>query len=105
MLAGYVSLRNAGDAPLTIVGADSAAFRSVSLHESVEEGGVERMHALDRFAIVPGRSVTFAPGGKHLMLIQPARQLKSGDTVRIHIATESGEGASADFIVRDLAPS
>jgi copper(I)-binding protein len=104
MLAGYVTLRNSGDAPLTVVGADCAAFRSVSLHQSVEDGGVERMHPLGRFAIAPGASVTFAPGGKHLMLMQPVHQLNTGDTVRIHIATESGRGASADFTVRDLAP-
>lgn len=104
MLAGYVSLRNSGDAPLTVVGADSAAFRSVSMHESLEENGVVRMHPLGKFAIAPGESVTFASGGKHLMLVQPLRQLKSGDAVRIHIATESGEGASADFTVRDSAP-
>jgi hypothetical protein len=104
MLAGYLSLRNSGDAALTVVGADSAAFRSVSMHQSVEENGVERMRPLAKFAIAPGESVTFAPGSRHLMLMQPLRQLKSGDAVRIHIATESGEGANADFIVRDSAP-
>ena len=104
MLAGYVNLRNSGDVALTVVGADCAGFRSVSMHQSVEENGVERMRPLAKFAIAPGESVTFAPGGKHLMLMQPVRQLKSGDTVRIHIATESGEGASADFTVRDSAP-
>jgi len=104
MLAGYLSLRNSGDAVLTVVGADSAAFRSVSMHQSVEENGVERMRPLAKFVIAPGESVTFAPGGKHLMLMQPVRQLKSGDAVRIHFATESGEGANANFIVRDSAP-
>jgi copper(I)-binding protein len=103
-LAGYLNLRNSGDAALTVVGADSVVFRSVSMHQSVEENGVERMRTLAKFAIAPGESVTFAPGGKHLMLMQPVRQLKSGDAVRIHIATESGEGANADFIVRDSAP-
>jgi copper(I)-binding protein len=104
MLAGYVNLRNSGDAALTVVGAESTAFRSVSMHQSVEENGVERMRPLAKFAIAPGESVTFAPGGRHLMLMQPVRQLKSGDAVRIHIATESGEGASADFTVGDSAP-
>jgi len=104
MLAGYLRLRNSGDVPLTVVGADSAAFRSVSMHQSVEENGVERMRPLAKFVIAPGDSVTFAPGGKHLMLMQPVRQLKSGDAVRIHIATESGEGADADFTLSDSAP-
>jgi len=104
MLAGYAILRNSGDAPLTVTGAQSADFGSVSLHQSVEENGVERMRPLGRFSIAPGASVTFAPGGRHLMLMQPVRALKSGDVVSIHIAVEPGDGTSTGFTVRDSAP-
>ena len=104
MLAGYASLRNAGDAPLVVTGADSADFGSVSLHQSIEENGVERMRPLGKIEIAPGVSVVFAPGGKHFMLMQPARELKSGDTVKVHISTETGEGATVEFSVRDTAP-
>ena len=104
MLAGYASLRNAGDAPLVVTGADSADFGSASLHQSIEETGVERMRPLGKIEIAPGVSVVFAPGGKHFMLMQPARELKSGDTVKVHISTETGEGATVEFSVRDTAP-
>jgi copper(I)-binding protein len=104
MLAGYAILHNSGDAPVTIIGADSADFASVSLHQSVEENGVERMRPLGKLSIAPGAGVTFTPGAKHFMLMRPARELKSGDAVRIHIATEAGQGASAEFTVRDSAP-
>jgi copper(I)-binding protein len=103
MLAGYASLRNDGDAPVVVNGADSVDFGSVSLHESVEEGGVARMRALGRVEIKPGASVLFAPGGKHLMLMQPKRALKAGDGVKIHISTQAGPGAVAEFVVRDNA--
>ena len=36
--------------------------------------------------------------------MQPARSLKAGDTVKIHVRTESGADATADFSVRDSAP-
>jgi len=104
MLAGYAVLRNSGDAAVSVVGADSADFGSVSLHESIEENGVERMRPLGTLSIAPGASVTLAPGGKHLMLMNPARGLRAGDTARIHVRAESGEGAIADFVVRDSAP-
>ena len=102
MLAGYAMLRNDGDAPITIAGVDSADFGSVSLHESVEEGGVAHMRALDRVEIKPGASVPFAPGGKHFMLMQPKRGLKPGENVRIHLNTSAGD-AIAEFVVSDTA--
>jgi copper(I)-binding protein len=104
MLAGYATLRNAGDAPLTVVGADSTAFADVSLHESVEADGVARMRALGAIEIAPGASVVLAPGGKHLMLMRPKGESAAGTKVKIHIATQAGEGAVADFVVRDAAP-
>jgi copper(I)-binding protein len=104
MLAGYATLKNTGDAPIVVNGANSAEFGDVSLHESVNENGVERMRPLGDVAIAPGASVVFAPSGKHFMLMDPKRALKAGDTLKIHISTKSGPGADADFMVRESAP-
>ena len=103
MLAGYATLRNDGDAPVVVTAADSADFGSVSLHESVEEGGVAHMRALDRVEIKPGERVVFAPGGKHLMLMRPKHEIKSGESVKIHLNTSAG-AAAAEFVVRESAP-
>jgi len=104
MLAGYAVLRNDGDAPLTISGADSATFGSVSLHQTVSEDGVERMRPLGEFVIAPGTGVAFEPGAKHFMLMRPQHELAAGDRVDIHVATTIGDGASATFVVGDVAP-
>ena len=104
MLAGYAILRNEGDAPLTVTGADSPDFGDVSLHQSVEENGIDRMRPLGRIAIAPGASVEFAPRGRHFMLMRPADALHAGDRVKIYISTETGEGATTEFSVRDVAP-
>ena len=105
MLAAYATMRNEGDAPLTLIGADSADFGAVSMHESVAENGVERMRPLGRLDIAPGARVEFSPGGKHFMLMRPAHELKSGDKVKIHIATDVGDDTTAEFTVRDEAPT
>jgi len=104
MLAGYAALRNDGDAPLVVIGADSVDFGDVSLHQTIEENGVEKMRALPRLELTPGARVEFAPGGKHLMLMQPRRGLKEGDAVTIHLTTAGGEGANARFVVRSTPP-
>lgn len=103
MLAGYATLRNIGDAALIVNAAQSEDFGDVSLHESMNENGMQRMRALESVTIAPDASVVFAPGGKHFMLMNPKRELKSGDRVKIHLDTKSGSGATAEFEVRDEA--
>jgi len=104
MLAGYATLRNSGDAPITVTGATSADFADVSLHQSVEENGLERMRPLGVAEIAAGASMEFTPGGRHFMLMRPKRELKQGDSVQIHISTSAGDGANAEFVVGDAAP-
>lgn len=105
MLAGYAMLRNSGDAPLTIVGAQSADFGDVSLHQSIEENGVEHMRPLGELSIAPGATVAFGPGGRHFMLMRPTHGLQIDDVVRIRIDTGSGAVATAEFVVREAAPA
>jgi hypothetical protein len=38
------------------------------------------------------------------MLMRPRGEPKSGESIKIHIATKSGEGVAAGFVVRDSAP-
>lgn len=103
MLAGYAQLKNAGDAPIVISNVASADFGSVSMHETMDENGLSKMRALDRVEIAAGATLTFAPGGKHFMLMRPQRELKNGDAVKIAIAT-SANSVSVEFMVRDSAP-
>jgi len=104
MLAGYAILRNAGDAPLVINGAQSESFADVSLHYSFERDGLSRMRPVDELDVQSGSYRVLEPGGYHLMLMRPKRELKAGDTVKIHISTNSGDGADAEFVVREPAP-
>ena len=105
MLAGYARLTNTGDAPLVVTGATSTAFGDVSVHASVVEDGVAKMRPLPRLTIAPGATETLAPGGKHLMLMQPAAALATGAKATITLTVEGGGDASAEFVVRDGAPA
>src|SRR3569832_1207694 len=104
MLAGYARLHNAGDEPVIVRGASSDMFGDVSLHESVESGGVERMRPLASISITPGEDALLAPGGKHLMLMKPQHALTAGTAVTIHFDTNDRDGVEAKFVVRDAAP-
>lgn len=104
MLAGYLRLRNPCKAALALSGARSTAFGSVMLHETRIVGGVSRMRHAAALAIAPGRTLALAPGGAHLMLMQPARVPFAGERVRIELLLADGRRLPVQFTVRANAP-
>ncbi|MET0226913.1 MAG: copper chaperone PCu(A)C [Dokdonella sp.] len=83
MLAGYATLTNTGDAPITLLTVQSDVFRMASLHETVIDNGISKMRELHRIELAPGASVSLKPGGKHLMLMQPRQEVHAGDKVEM----------------------
>jgi copper(I)-binding protein len=104
MLAGYAVVRNDCAAPATITGADGADFAGVSMHATIDGGGVSRMRESGPLTIAPGQSLAFAPGGSHLMLIKPRRALPEGAKTRIALVLADGRRIAAEFTVRRDAP-
>ena len=99
MLAGYAKLSNDGDAPISVLTAQSDAFRSASLHETVVVDGVSRMRELHRLDLAPGASVALAPGGKHLMLMHPRNEVHAGDKVEVRFLLGDGARVETSFEV------
>ncbi|WP_158258668.1 copper chaperone PCu(A)C [Rhodopila globiformis] len=99
--AGYFTLENRGDAPLTLVGASAPDCKSLMLHQSKNEGGIDRMVMVSSLPVSPHGTVRFAPGGYHLMCMQPSGALltRTGtETVTLHFA--GGGSVSAPFAIR-----
>jgi copper(I)-binding protein len=104
MLAGYVRLRNPCKAAVALTGARSSAFGSVMLHETRLVGGVSQMRHASALSIAPGRTLALAPGGAHLMLMQPVRVPAAGERVRIELSLSDGRWLPVQFTVRGDAP-
>jgi len=83
MSAAYAKLTNQGKRALVVDGARSPDFGGAGLHRTVvDEGGMTRMRE-GKLELAPGASAALEPGGWHLMLFDPARLLKAGDTVAV----------------------
>jgi len=99
-LGAFMVLHNDADAPLVLVGAQTAVAGEVQLHRTVFEDGMARMIHQPRIEIPANGSLEFKPGDYHLMLMKPKQQLKAGEQVEITLEFADGSRLPATFEVR-----
>jgi periplasmic copper chaperone A len=85
---GYLSINNTGNAPDRLLGGSTFAAVTVEVHEMHMEGDVMRMREIKTLALPPGKVVTLAPGGLHLMLTGLKAPLRAGDVVPVKLRFE-----------------
>lgn len=104
MLAGYATVRNPCARAVAIVDVGSGDFAMAMIHETQVENGVSRMRHVDSLPLPAHGKVRFAPGGMHLMLMHPKRELKAGGTVKLSLKLADGRLISGNFPIRSDPP-
>ena len=98
-LAGYFDVHNSGKQAVSLTGASSPEFGMVMMHMSMHKNGEASMMMVDKIDIAPGKTVSFAPGGYHLMLMHRKKDLKVGDKVLINLDFSNGHKMNVQFRV------
>jgi len=88
--AGYMTIHNPGAAAVGIVSIRSDAFASVEVHRSVMKDGMMHMEPVAALNIAPGATVQLAPGGYHLMMMQPLQATRPGQRIEIVLQFDDG---------------
>jgi len=100
MMAGYMVLQNKTSRPQVLVAASSSGFDTVMIHRSIAKQGMTGMEHAPQIELLPNASLLFAPGGYHLMLMNPKRRLHSGDRVEIVLEFRGGLVVPVAYEVR-----
>ena len=99
--AGYVTILNSGAADDALIGVE-ADFPRVMLHDSKTVDGVASMLALDAVTIPAGETVTFAPGGMHIMFMGlNGDPLEAGEEIPATLIFENAGRLDVVFKVED----
>ena len=61
----------------------SNAFDQIEIHSSFIEDGISTMRKMDSLKIPENSEVKLDPGGYHLMLISPIKEIKEGNVVAL----------------------
>jgi hypothetical protein len=92
-----MTLKNSSAQAVVLTGASSAPCGMLMLHRSEQRGGVERMVDVPQLAVPAQGAVRFAPGGYHLMCMQP--EMRPGEVVRVTLTFQGGGTITAAFPV------
>ncbi len=101
--AGGYFIVHGTDKADALVSAASPKAERIELHSVVMQDGVMRMRAETRFPLPARGTLTFAPGGNHLMLFGLAADVKAGDRVPVTLGFQSGAKVTVDAEVRAVS--
>jgi periplasmic copper chaperone A len=86
--AAYMQISNEGPGDDTLIGVRANFAESAEMHETVQQDGMATMHLVDSIALPAGGSITFEPGGYHVMLINIAEPMQPGESVTLTLVFE-----------------
>ena len=104
VLAGYMILENQSDRSQSLTSASATAFGRATIHRTVQKDGIAHMMHQEHVTIPARGKVVFAPGGYHLMLMEPKRSLHAGDKATVTLFFEDKSKISIAFEVRKDMP-
>jgi hypothetical protein len=70
------------------------------LHKSENVGGTMRMEDVASVEVAPRATLKFAPGGYHLMCMDPSPALKPGARVSVTLEFADGTKLQSQFAIR-----
>lgn len=99
--AAYFTI-TAGAMPDRLTGAKSPVAATAEVHETTHDDGVMKMRAVPALTLEPGKPVTLAPGGYHLMLMGLKQPLKAGDSFPLELSFEKAQPITVTVKVQAL---
>ncbi|MGH8352985.1 MAG: copper chaperone PCu(A)C [Pseudomonas sp.] len=103
--AAYFVVHNNGKREDRLLGAQTPRAEKAELHTHVQLGEVMKMQKIDSLGIPPGGTVTFAPGGNHLMLFGLKQPLVAGERFALTLEFEKAGKVEVEVAVEAEAPA
>ncbi len=98
--AVYFDLSYSGAAGVSLIEVEVEGAGMTMIHDYAESAGQMRMTMADTVPLTKGTPLTFAPGGLHVMAMDPAAGLKPGGTAKVTLTLSNGSTVSVAAPVR-----
>jgi len=97
---GYFTIKNSGDKNAVLVSAESDSCGMTMLHKTVDTGGMSRMDMVENVSIPAHGTLAFAPGGYHIMCMEPTPEMSPGSSVNVTLHFADGTKLDVKFDVK-----
>ena len=98
--AVYFDLSYSGAAGVTLTEVTVEGAGMTMIHDYAEKDGKAQMTMAGPVALAAGAPVSFAPGGLHVMAMEPSEGLKAGGTAKVTLSLSDGTTATIAAPVR-----
>jgi periplasmic copper chaperone A len=97
---GYVVISNTGSDEDTLLAAETEVSQRTEFHSMSMNGDVMKMAKVaEPLVVKPGQSISFEPGGLHIMLLDLKAGLKQGQTFKGTLSFERAGTVEVEFLV------
>lgn len=97
--AVYFDLKNDGKRAVAVRRADIADAQRASIHDMMEYNRAMTMADTGPITVPQGETITFAPGGKHVMAFDLSPELKPGGKTELTLTIAGGDKVSVEVPV------
>lgn len=98
--AVYFDLSYSGDAEVTLSSVAVEGAGMTMIHDYADNAGKRQMVMADAVPLPSGAAVSFAPGGLHVMAMEPGAALVAGGIAKVTLTLSDGTTAIVDAPVR-----
>ena len=96
----YFDLSYSGAPGVSLTGVAVEGAGMTMIHDNAEKDGKMQMVMTDAVPLAGGTPVSFAPGGLHVMAMEPSDALKAGGMAKVTFTLSDGTTSTADVPVR-----
>lgn len=104
MGAAYMTLNSDTDDELVGASVDTSVAMMTEVHEIVMVDGAMKMQQVLAVPVVAGTATELKPGGYHIMLMQLAKPLKTGESFQVTLTFAKAGKVVVDVPVMEDAP-
>lgn len=97
--AVYLTLMNHGSEADTLTAIKTDSAETAEAHQTLDENGVMKMRAVETLSVNPHETVTFEPGGLHIMLTGLKAPLIEGQHIMLVMMFEKAGEIGVDVPV------